>query len=95
MVPADLLEYAGVDVAYDSSSEQVTLSRRLDDVTYTVVLTIDVPDYTWNGSAYKADVPPYMAGGAVMIPLRVVAPALGFGLSFNSADRTATVQWFE
>ncbi|HYF94399.1 MAG TPA: stalk domain-containing protein [Symbiobacteriaceae bacterium] len=69
--------------------------RRLENVTYTGVMTVDSPDYTWNGSAYQADVPPYKAGSVVMIPLRVVAPALGFGLAFNSADRTATLQWFE
>jgi hypothetical protein len=95
MVPATLLENAGVKGTYDAASGHVTLSRRLDNVTYTIVMTIDVPDYTGNGSAYQADVPPYLAGSVIMIPLRVVAPALAFGLSFNSADRTATIQWFE
>jgi hypothetical protein len=93
MVPASLLTNAGVKVTV--SGDQITLVRRLDNVTYTVVMTINTPDYTWNGSAYKADVPPYVAGSVVMIPLRVAAPALGYGLTFNSADRTATMNWFE
>lgn len=43
-----------------------------------MVMTVDVPDYTWNGSSYKADVPPYKeAGNEVMVPLRVVAPGPG------------------
>ncbi|HWI51859.1 MAG TPA: copper amine oxidase N-terminal domain-containing protein [Symbiobacteriaceae bacterium] len=93
MVPASLLESAGVKVT--TGGGQVTLSRRLENVTYTTVMTIDSPDYTWNGSQYKADVPPYMAGSTVMVPLRVVAPALGFGVNFDSTTRTATIQWFE
>jgi hypothetical protein len=93
MVPASLLTNAGVKV--DVAGEKVTLTRRLDNVTYTVVMTIDAPEYTWNGSEYKADVPPYKAGSVVMIPLRVAAPALGYGLTFNSTDRTATINWFE
>lgn len=95
MVPASLLSYAGVKVTFEPGSGKLTLARRLDNVTYTVVMTIDVPDYTWNGSSYKADVPPYSSGGDVMIPIRVAAPALGYGLSFNSTDRTAAVQWYE
>jgi hypothetical protein len=95
MVPAKLFENAGVKVTYEAASGHVTLARRLDNVTYTVVMTIDRPEYTWNGSAYQADVPPYLAGSVVMIPLRVAAPALGFGLTFDSATRNATLQWFE
>jgi hypothetical protein len=92
MLPASLLTNAGVKVTFESATGKITLSRRLDTVTYTVIMTIDVPDYTWNGSAYQADVTPYMAGGEVMIPIRVVAPALGYGLTFNSTDRTATIR---
>ncbi|HYG58965.1 MAG TPA: copper amine oxidase N-terminal domain-containing protein [Symbiobacteriaceae bacterium] len=94
MVPAKLFEKAGVTVTTDATGK-ITLSRRLENVTYTVVMTVDVPDYTWNGTAYKADVPPYKAGSVYMVPVRVVAPALGFGLSFDSAARRATIQWFE
>lgn len=94
MVPATLLQSAGVQVTVEASGK-ITLSRRIDTVTYTVVMNVDSTDYTWNNSAYQADVAPYKAGSTVMVPLRVVAPALGLGLSFNSADRTATVQWFE
>lgn len=95
MIPASLLTHAGVKVSYEPSTGKITLARRLDTVTYTVAMTIDTPDYTWNGSEYKADVPPHLVGSVVMIPLRVVAPALGLGLNFNSTDRTATIQWFE
>lgn len=95
MVPASLLTSAGVVVTQDAAAGKVTLTRRIDNVTYTLVMSLDIPDYTWNGSAYKADVPPYKAGSVVMVPLRVVAPGLGFGLSFNSANRTATLQWYE
>jgi hypothetical protein len=93
MVPSSLLENAGVKV--DIGGGKITLTRRLDNVTYTVVMTLDAPEYTWNGSEFKADVPPYISGANAMVPLRVVAPALAFGLSFNSTDRSATVQWFE
>lgn len=93
MVPASLLTRAGAEVSVDG--RKVTLSRRLDNVTYTVVLTVDSPDYTWNGTAYKADLPPYKQGAEVMVPLRTVAPVLGLGVSFDSQTRTATVQWYE
>ncbi|HWI64164.1 MAG TPA: stalk domain-containing protein [Symbiobacteriaceae bacterium] len=93
MVPASLLQQVGVQVTV--SGGQITLVRRLENVTYTLVMTVDVPDYTWNGSSYKADVPPYMAGNVAMIPLRVAGPALAFGVTFNSTDRTATIGWFE
>lgn len=93
MVPANLLKSAGVTVTYTSTT--VTLVRKLENVTYTVVMTLDAPEYTWNGSNYKADVPPYKAGTVVMVPVRVVGPALGFGVMFNSADRTGTLQWWE
>lgn len=95
MVPASLLEHTGATVTVNDGTGRVTLSRRLENVTYTVVMTVDSPDYTWNGTAYGTDVPPYKKGSAVMVPLRVVAPVLGLGVSFNSEDRTATVGWFE
>jgi hypothetical protein len=95
MIPASLLTNAGVKVTFEASTGRIALTRRLDNVTYTIVMTVDVPDYTWNGTAYKAAVPPYVAGSEAMVPLRVVGPALGYGLTFNSADRTATIQWSE
>lgn len=95
MIPVGLMTNAGVKVTFDTSTSHLTLTRRIGSVTYTVEMTIDTPEYTWNTSEYKADVPPYLAGGVVMVPVRVVAPSLGFGLSFNSQDRTATIQWYE
>lgn len=95
MVPASLFTNAGVTVTQDEATGKVTLTRRLDTVTFTVVMTVDVPDYTWNGNTYTADVPPYKNGTTIMVPVRVVGPALGFGVSFSSADRSATLQWFE
>lgn len=95
MIPASLLTHAGVKVTFDAASGGLTMTRRLENVTYTVVMTIDSPDYTWNSTAYQADVPPYKAGSEVMVPLRVVAPVLGLGVTFNSDDMTATVGWFE
>lgn len=93
MVPASLLTRTGAEVTVDG--RKVTLSRRLDNVTYTVVMTVDSADYTWNGTAYKTDVPPYKQGAEVMVPLRTVAPVLGLGVTFNSTDRTATIGWYE
>ncbi|HYF93451.1 MAG TPA: copper amine oxidase N-terminal domain-containing protein [Symbiobacteriaceae bacterium] len=95
MVPASILTSAGVTVNFDAGPGKVTLSRRIDTVTYTLVMTVDSTQYTWNGASYEADVAPYKNGNEVMVPLRVVAPALGFGTTFNSEDRTATIQWYE
>ncbi|MDF2627884.1 MAG: Copper amine oxidase N-terminal domain [Symbiobacteriaceae bacterium] len=95
MVPASLFQHAGVTVSFDASTGRLTMSRRLEAVTYTMVMTIDSPDYTWNGTAYKTDVPPYKSGAEVMVPLRVVAPVLGFGVTFNSSTRAATIGWYE
>lgn len=95
MVPASVFSNIGVKVTFDSASEKLTLSRRLDNVTYTIVMTVNEAAYTWNGNEYKADVLPYKDGNEVMVPARVAAPGLAYGLSFNSSDTTATVQWFE
>ncbi|HLN63955.1 MAG TPA: copper amine oxidase N-terminal domain-containing protein [Symbiobacteriaceae bacterium] len=95
MVPASLLTHAGVKVTVDSASGVLTLTRRLENVTYTVVMTVESPDYTWNGTAYKTDVPAYKQGAEVMVPLRLVAPMLGLGVSFDSQTRTATIGWYE
>ena len=95
MVPASSLTHAGIKVAFDSTSQKLTLTRRLDAVTYTMVMTLDTPDYTWNGSSYKMDVPPYKSGSEIMVPLRVAAPGLAFGLTFDSTSRVATMTWFE
>jgi hypothetical protein len=95
MVPASLLEAAGVTVSFDGTDGTVTMSRRLENVTYTLVMTVASPDYVWNGTTYKTPVPPFMAGAEVMVPLRIVAPVLGLGVTFNSTDRTATIGWYE
>lgn len=95
MVPASMLTSTGAKVTFQAATEQVTIVRRLSGVTYTVVMTLNTPDYTWNGTSYKTDVPPYSQGAEVMVPLRVVAPVLGLGVSFNSTTRTAMIQWYE
>ncbi len=95
MVPASVLQDTGVKVTYDASTDTITLLRRLENTTYTMVLNVGSPDYTWNGTAYKTDVPPYKSGNNVMVSLRLVAPGLGFGLNFNSTDRTASVGWYD
>lgn len=96
MIPASLLTNIGVNVTYVKSTNKLTLVRRpVNDVTYTVVMTVDVPQYTWNGTDYTSDVPPYTVGNEVFIPLRTVAPALGYGLSFNHVTTEATLSWFE
>lgn len=93
MVPASLLTSTGTKVTV--TANDVTLSRRLDSVTYTVVMKLDTPDYTWNGTPYTTDVPAYKQGAEVMVPLRVVAPVLGLGVTFNSTTRAATIAWYE
>lgn len=95
MIPASALTHAGVKVTLDSASGRLTLSRRLDSITYTVVMTVDSPDYQWNGQAQTTSVPPYKVGSEVMLPLRVIAPVLGLGVTFNSTDQTAALSWYE
>lgn len=95
MVPATVLTSTGTNVAFDGSTGHLTLTRKIGNVAYKVEMTVDDKDYTWNGTKYKTDVPPYKSGSVVMVPLRVVAPVLGVGVTFNSVDRTATIQWAE
>jgi hypothetical protein len=94
MIPASALEATGASVSHDGA-RKVTISRRLESVTYSLEMTIDSPEYTLNGTPYEADVPPYKSGSVVMVPLRVVAPALGLGVTFDSETRTARVGWYE
>lgn len=95
MIPASALSHTGANVDFSRSTGRLTLSRRLESVTYTVVMNVDNPDYTWNGTTYKTDVPPYEAGNQVMVPLRVVAPVLGLGVTFDSTAMSATIGWYE
>ncbi|WP_276356085.1 copper amine oxidase N-terminal domain-containing protein [Cohnella caldifontis] len=95
MVPSTMFAKIGATVKFDASTGHITLSRRLGNSTYKVEMVLDEKDYTWNGTAYKTDVPPYKNGSSVMLPLRVVSPILGYGVTFDSATRTATLQWAE
>ncbi|MFM1651762.1 copper amine oxidase N-terminal domain-containing protein [Brevibacillus sp. B_LB10_24] len=95
MVPATVFSSTGTNVAVDGSTGHLTLTRKIGNVTYRVEMTIDDTDYTWNGTKFTTDVPPYKSGSVVMVPLRVVSPVLGLGVTFNSVDRTATIQWAE
>ncbi len=95
MVPASLLTQTGTKVTVNAETGGVTLVRRMESTTYTVVMSVESTEYTWNGTKYETDVQPYMQGAEVMVPIRTVAPILGLGLTFNSADMTATLQWYE
>lgn len=95
MVPATVFSKISTNVTFDGTTGHIILSRRIGNTTYKVEMTLDDSQYTWNGTTYKSDVPPYKNGNVVMVPLRALAPVLGYGVSFDSTTRTATVQWAE
>jgi hypothetical protein len=54
-------------------------------------LEIGSTTYTVNGQPFQSEAPPFIAGGRTMIPLRLVAEALGAEVGWNGETRQVTI----
>ncbi|MCL2094649.1 copper amine oxidase N-terminal domain-containing protein [Candidatus Saccharibacteria bacterium] len=57
----------------------------------TIVLTIGSTAYTINGVLHQADAAPFIASSRTMVPLRLIAEALGAEVSWDGATQTVTI----
>jgi hypothetical protein len=55
-------------------------------------LQIDSTTYTLNGQSRQMEAAPFLAQGRTMIPIRVVAEALGADVGWDGATRTVTIR---
>jgi hypothetical protein len=84
-----LIEALGGTVEWDPSLHAITLTLGSSVVALTVGKnTADV-----GGQAVKLDVPPTIANGRTLVPLRFVAENLGCQVTWDVPTRTATVVW--
>ncbi|MDR2355776.1 MAG: N-acetylmuramoyl-L-alanine amidase [Clostridiales Family XIII bacterium] len=88
LIPARaLFERMGASVSWDDATRQVAVSTTAAGI----ILTIDVFEYAINGNIFDMEVPPLIHGDRTMIPVRVVAEALGYGISWDESTRTVVI----
>lgn len=80
-------EAVGGSLVWDPDLRQVTINR-LDD---TIVLKVGESRALVNGQAVTMDVPAQIVNDRTMVPLRFIAEALGGGVEWNDATRTANI----
>ncbi len=68
-----MFEQMGASVAYDPSSQTVTVSK----AGASVQVTVGKPEVVINGETRPLDVPPIMYHGTVLVPVRVISEGMG------------------
>lgn len=79
-----IFEALGAEVSWDADN-QTAAAQRGDD---SLILTIGSRVVEWRGSLMKVDVPPVIVNGRTLVPLRLVAQALGLHVEWDGAGRT-------
>lgn len=80
-------EALGAAIAWDADTQKVTLTSGMQ----TVAIRINQSSYHVNGSAKTMDTAAVIESGHTMVPVRVIAEALGAAVSYDSATRTVTI----
>lgn len=89
LVPFRLIfEALGAKVAWNAKSQTVS-AKRGDD---TLVLTVGSRVVEWRGSLIKVDAPPVIQDGRTLVPLRLVAQALGLNVRWDGSSRTVHLE---
>ena len=83
----DVFEGLGFDVAWDGTTQTVTLDRS----THTVLLTVGQSTFTANGTAHELDVPAQIINGSTLLPLRAVVESIGYTIDWDGATSTVLV----
>lgn len=80
-----LATFYGFDVEYNAETRVVTTRGN----GHTVVLTVGVRQARVDGQAVALDVPPLIADGRLLVPLRFASEALGLAVRWEESTRTA------
>lgn len=83
-----IFEALGADVAWDAKAQTVHAERGDD----TLDLTIGSRVVEWRGSLIKVDAPPVIVDGRTLVPLRLVAQAMGLNVIWNEDERTVVLE---
>lgn len=83
-----IFEGLGAEVTWDPDSQTVTAERGEE----TLVLTIGSRVVEWRGSLIKVDAPPVIVNGRTLVPLRLVAQALGLYAQWDAPSRRVDLQ---
>ncbi len=83
-----IFEALGADVTWDPMEQTVHAKRGAD----TLVLTVGSRVVEWRGSFIKVDAPPIIVDGRTMVPLRLVAQAMGLHVTWNANERTVSLE---
>ncbi|MDR1572765.1 MAG: N-acetylmuramoyl-L-alanine amidase, partial [Clostridiales Family XIII bacterium] len=88
LIPARaLFERMGASVSWNEETRQVFVIATNAAIT----LTIDAFEYAINGNIYPVDVPPLIVGDRTLIPVRIVAEAMGCEVQWDDPARTVAV----
>ena len=82
-----IFEGLGAEVGWDGETRTVTGKRGA----ISVQLTIDSTLATVNGETVELDVPAMIINGRTFVPTRFVSESLGAGVSWDGANRVATI----
>lgn len=83
-----IFEALGAKVAWDPKTQTVSAAQGDD----TLVLTVGSRVVEWRGSLIKVDAPPVIVDGRTLVPLRLVAQALGLNVRWDDATRTVYLE---
>lgn len=88
MAPArQLLNALGAEVEWEDGSGKV-ICRRGETV---IVFQLDNRKTTVNGQTVELEEPPYLIGGRVVVPLRIVAEVMGAQVAWSEDTRTVSI----
>lgn len=83
-----LFEAVGAEVSWDPDTQTVTAMQGEDDLE----LTIGSQVVKWRGSLIKVDAPPVIVNGRTLVPLRLVAQAMGLHVRWDQSIRTVHLE---
>lgn len=83
-----IFEALGAKVSWDARSQSVSATRGQDSL----LLTVGSRVVEWRGSLIKVDTPPVIVEGRTLVPLRLVAQALGLHVRWEASTRTVHLE---
>ena len=88
MVPIRaVFEKAGAEVSWDDPTKTATIKRG----DYTVVVKLNQPYIYKNSAPIALDVPPAVVSDRILIPVRAIAEAMDFGVTWNSVMKSVLI----
>jgi N-acetylmuramoyl-L-alanine amidase len=88
LIPARaLFERMGASVSWNEEARRVVITATGAGIS----LTIDSFEYAINGNIFNTDVPPLIVNERTMIPVRVVADAIGCDVEWDDLARTVII----